>query len=285
MTVSRRMNKKGWRYAAAVMAGLLLPLGAAGAQNLNFGASGAGADRPIEIQADDGIEWKQDSQIFVANGNARATRGEVTVYADQLRAHYVKGEGGSNEMSRLDALGNVRIVSPGETAYGDTGVYDVNKSIFVLSGKTVRLVTDEDEITADRQLEYYDLKQMAVARGNAVARRADRSLRTDVLVAHFDRDASGKTRVYRVEAFDNIHIKTAEEDVWGDRGVYNVDSGMATLTGEVRVERGENTLAGCSAEVNLNTGHSRLKSCPGQGGRVRGLLQPNQETGKETGGN
>lgn len=272
------------RFAGTVIAALLLPLAPVAAQNLNFGSTDS--DLPIEIQADDGIEWKQDSQIFVANGNARATRGEVSVHADQLRAYYRKLADGSSEISRLDAIGNVRIVTTGETAYGDTGVYDIDKSIFILSGKNVRLVTDEDEITADEQLEYYDLKQMAVARGNAVARRADRTLKTDVLVAYFSRDDEGKSHVYRVEAFDNVHIATAEEDVWGDRGVYNVDSGMATLTGTVRVVRGENTLAGCSAEVNLNSGLSKLKSCAGDDGRVRGLLLPSErELGDRSGSN
>ncbi len=266
------MRKAVVKSVVAVLAGILLPWGAAVAQNLNLG--GGESDLPIEIQADDGIEWKRDNQIFLATGNARATRGDTTVFADQLRAHYVEAEDGSTDITRLDALGNVRIASTGETAYGDTGVYDVRQAIFVLSGDKVRLVTDEDEITADGQLEYYDRKQMAIARDNAVARRADRSLRSDVLVAYLNKDATGKTQVYRVEAFDNIHIKTAEEDVWGDRGVYNVDSGIATLTGDVRVVRGKNTLAGCSAEVNLKTGLSKLNSCEGPDGRARGLLIP-----------
>jgi lipopolysaccharide export system protein LptA len=247
------------------------------AQSLNFG-DGA-SDLPIEVVADDGIEWERDGQQFLARGNARATRGEVSVHADLLRAYYRKNESGGTGISRLDAVGSVRIVSAGETAYGDTGVYDVDQSILVLSGKKVRLVTAEDEITADQQLEYYDLKRMAVARGNAVARRENRTLMTDVLVAHFKRDTTGKSRIHRVEAFDNVHIVTDLDEVWGDRGVYNVDTGIATLTGAVRIVRGENTLAGCSAEVNLNTGLSKLKSCKGSGQRVRGLLKPSDQSG------
>ncbi|MCG8511178.1 MAG: hypothetical protein MI741_18320 [Rhodospirillales bacterium] len=251
--------------------------GVADGQSLNFGDGKS--DLPIEVVADDGIEWEQDSQQFLARGNARATRGDVSVHADLLRAYYRRAEGGGTQISRLDAVGSVRIESGGETAYGDTGVYDVDQSILVLGGKKVRLVTAEDEITADQQLEYYDLKRMAVARGNAVASRENRTLKTDVLVAHFRRDAAGKSRVHRVEAFDNVHIITDLDEVWGDRGVYNVDTGIATLTGAVRVTRGENTLAGCSAEVNLNTGLSKLKSCQEGGERVRGLLMPSERPG------
>lgn len=254
---------------------LWLAVGGSAAQSLNFGDSTS--NLPIEVQADNGIEWQQDGQVFLARGNAQATRGDVSVHADLLRAYYRKDAEGRSEISRLDALGNVRIKSKDETAYGDSGVYDIDASILVLSGKKVRLETDEDEITADQQLEYYDVKQMAVARGNAVARRGDRTLKTDVLVAYFARDKEGKSRVQRIEAFDNIHIVTAKDEAWADRGIYNVDSGIATLTGDVRIARGENMLAGCNAEINLNTGISKLKSCAKKKGRVRGLLKPGDQ--------
>lgn len=268
-----------WR--AAVAAAIMMAIGfwgsPGGAQGLNV--TGTSNNLPIEVQADDGIEWQQDQQVFLARGNARATRGEVSVHSDLLRAFYRKKEAGGTEIFRLEAVGSVKIVSTGETAYGDTAVYDVDKEIMVLNGKNVRLVTAEDTITADQQLEYYDAKQMAVARGNAVAVRADRKIRTDVLVAYFHKDAAGKTKVSRVDAFDNVHIVTAQDNVWADRGVYNVDSGIATLTGAVKLVRGENTLVGCSAEVNLNTGISKLKSCDGQQRGVRGLLQPSTTPG------
>ncbi len=258
--------------AAALFAAATLSPGSSAAQNLNF--SSAASDLPIEVQAEDGIEWQQDEQVFLARGHARATRGEVSIDADLLRAYYRKGAKGGTEISRIDAVGSVKIVSGGETAFGDTAVYDVDKSVMVLSGKKVRLVAAEDEITADRQLEYYELKRMAVARGNAVARRADRTLKTKVLVAYFKNDEAGKSRVHRIDAFDDIYIKTIQDEVWAERGVYNVDSGIVTLSGDVRISRDNNELAGCSAVVDLNSGISKLKSCKNTGKRVRGLLQP-----------
>ncbi|MBL6929322.1 MAG: hypothetical protein ISR44_09130 [Rhodospirillales bacterium] len=270
--------KKGWGIfpgiVGALIAAALIAPGSAAAQNLDFSSSDS--DLPIEVQADDGIEWQQDGQVFLARGNARATRGKVSINADLLRAYYRKGEKGGTEISRIDAVGSVEIVSGGETAFGDAAVYDVDKSVMVLSGKKVRLVTAQDEITADRQIEYYELKRMAVARGNAVARRADRTLKTEVLVAYFKNDKAGKSRIHRVDAFDEIYIKTTQDEVWADRGVYNVDSGIVTLSGDVRIARDDNKLAGCSAEVNLNTGVSKLKSCKGSGKRVRGVLKPTE---------
>ena len=265
--------------AAVVAVGLglgSLPIaGPALAQSLSV-ISGD-ANTPIEIYAEDGIEWQQEKQVFLARGNARAVRGEVEVRANVLTAYYRETPEGDTDIWRLYADGAVRISSPGEKAYGEKGVYDVDNGILVLSGGRLRLVTKEEEITADRQLEYWEKKQMAVARGNASAVRGDKRLRADVLAAYFRKDKNGKSAIYRIEAFDNVRIKTAKDDARADRAVYNVQSGIVTLTGSVKIVRGRNQLRGCRAEINLNTGISKLFGCGprGSGGEpVRGVIQP-----------
>ena len=246
------------------------------AQSLNFGGGG---DTPVEVFADNGIEWQQEDLVFVARGNARAVRGPVTVFADELRAYYRERTGGKTDIWRLDAIGKVRIKSPDGTAYGEKGVYNVDDGILVLTGgKQVKLVTPTDLITADRQLEYWEKRQMAVARGNAMAKRADKKLHAKVLAAYFKRAKGGENQLHRVEAFDNVKVVTAQDTAFSSRGVYNVNSGIATLTGNVKILRAGNTLNGCSAQVNLNTGISRLQSCKmdanGGTNRVRGVLRP-----------
>ncbi|MDP6603181.1 MAG: LptA/OstA family protein [Rhodospirillales bacterium] len=246
------------------------------AQGLGFG--GGDTDAPIEVDATDGIEWLQDQQVFTARGDAVAVRGDVAVHADLLRAYYRTKAGGGTEVWRLDAEGNVRIIAPEETAFADSGVYDVENGVLVLSGTKVRLLTDEDEIVADNQLEYWEKKRMAVARGNAYAIRGERRLRADVLTAHF-RPFEGRMRVYKVEAFDNVYVVLEDDTVTADRAIYNVDSGIATLTGSVKITHGENHLNGCVAEVDLGSGASTLKGCDGAGkdqSRVRGLIVPGQ---------
>jgi lipopolysaccharide export system protein LptA len=252
------------------------------AQTLNFASKDS--QQPIEINAEDGIEWQRDKLVFLAKGNAHAKRGAVNIYADSLKAYYreksqKKSKG--TDIWRLDAIGNVRIISPGQKAFGDKGVYDVDKAILILTAikKKVSFLTAQDIITADKQIEYWEAKQMAVARGNAVARRGKRVMRADVLAAYFRKDRQGKSKVYRIEAFDNVRVATADERAIADRGVYEEATGIAVLTGAVRMFRGSNQLRGCKAEINLNTGVSKLFSCPKSsqgGGRVRGVLQPSR---------
>ena len=83
------------------------------AQSLGFSRGG---DGPIQIEADDGIEWQRANQLYVARGNARARQGSVTVEGDELIAFYRPNAAGENEIYRIDANGNVRIISENEVA-------------------------------------------------------------------------------------------------------------------------------------------------------------------------
>lgn len=236
-----------------------------------IGLPGQNRDVPVEINAEDGIEWQRDARAYIARGKARARQGEVTVHGDTLIAYYRDAPTGGTEIWRMDAQENVRIVSPDQTAFGDKAVYDVTRGVLVLTGNT-RLVTSEDTITARDSLEFWEKRALAVARGNAIAVRGDKRLRADVLTAHFKRGKNGKSRIHRVEAFDNVLISSPTEIIRSRRAVYNLATGIVVLTGSVKITRGDDQLNGEAAEVNLNSGVSRMLST-GKG-RVRGVFKP-----------
>jgi lipopolysaccharide export system protein LptA len=251
-------------------------------------ARGESGDFPIEIFAEDGIEWRQEQSVVVARGNARAIRGEIEVTADTLSAYYRQASTGDSEIWRIEADGNVKIVTPSDTAYAQKGIYDVDTGILVLrtdgqDTETVRIVGKNGEISAREQMEFWEEKQMFVARGGARAIQGDRAVSADVLVAYLDRTAGGEDRVRRVEAFDDVVIETPQETVRAERGVYRVDDGIASMLGAVKITRGQNQLNGCSAEVNLNTGISKLFACSdgSRRGQVEGLILPQRTPGDD----
>lgn len=278
----------------------------AAAQALDFSHGG-----PIAITASQGIEWRQAEHEVIARGNAKAVRGDTTVTADELIAWYrKKGAGpdktthpaqasfaaeantGGNEIYRVQAVGNVHIFTPTDQAWGSRATYDLDQAVMVMTGKHLKLTTPNEVLTARNDLEYWTLKHMAVARGNAVVvTKNGRRLAADTLVAYTkpapataaDRPtpsagphgealgASGKLE--KVEAYGNVSVRTATDTVTGDRGVYVPATGIAVLTGRVRITRGQNQLDGAEAEVNLKTGVARLLA--GHHSRVRGLVAPN----------
>ncbi|MEO9902555.1 LptA/OstA family protein [Nisaea sp.] len=259
--------------AMSLLAVLLCGSGDAYGQSLQ---SADGEDAPVTVEADDGIEWIREDQMYVARGNARAERGGVTVAADTLTALY-RDKSGATDIYRLEAIGNVVISSEAQTGYGERAVYDLDEAVAVMLGTTAppRLETGTETITARDSLEYWDKRQIAVARGNAEAKKDDRTIRADTLIARFEEDAAGTLVAKRMDAVGNVVITTAEEVARGDEGIYNVDSETAILQGNVRITRGDNQLNGERAEVNLKTGISKLLAgSKGDRQRVRGLFNP-----------
>ncbi len=347
------------RTAAAPLLALALALGSlpwlsrpAPAQSLGLGAQDNG--KPIDIEADDGIEWQQNNRVYIARGNARATRGQSTIFADTLMAFYRpvcspeaiaaaakrqaaqateaqkaatakpgdKGKqetaakpaaaptcpdpattvaakpaepaagakpgtsadpvnGGATEIYRMEADGNVRIATETQTIYGDHAVWDVDQSLLVMTGKHLKLETPRDTVTARDSLEWYDDKQLAVARGDAVAVRDGKRLAGDVLTAIVEKDQNGSSHISRIDAQGNVLVSSLEQIARGDAGIYNVDTGIATLTGRVTLTKGDNELRGQYGVVDLNNNISRLLSSPpsaklteGSTPRVAGILMP-----------
>ena len=304
----------------------LLPLAGARAQGIDLSHGGS-----VEVTASDGMEWRQNEQVVIARGQARAVRGDVTVLADRLIARYRKkagageaqtasasapnpassglagtGDGGGNEIYRLEAEGNVRVFTATDMATGDRAIYDIDQAVLVLTGKDLRLTTPQQVMTARDTMEYWSQKRMAVGRGEATITTNDgRRLAADTLVGYLSNPAPGgpqggtrstpvpagaakpaaggnalaaSGKLQRVEGFGNVEVRTATETIRAARGVYVPDTGVARLVGGVRITRGQNQLNGDEAVVNMRTGVSTLSRVPG--GRVQGLVVPNDPANK-----
>lgn len=260
-----------------------------------FGQAGLGlpGGGPVEITAVDGIEWRRNEDMVIARGQAQARRERFTLNADRLIGRFRPRSGaarpaagpteGGSEIYRLEALGDVRITNGTDQAFADRAVYDLDQAVVVLTGRSLRLVSSDAQVTARDALEYWPVRRLAVARGNALVRfeREQRSLAADVLSAFLRNDGqpapteTGRGNIERLEAFGNVRIETAAEVVQGDVGAYTATDEIARLGGNVRITRGPNQLVGREAEVNMRTGVSRLLA--GRDGRVQGLIFPDSQ--------
>lgn len=237
-----------------------------------FAAAAMAAEIPIEISAGEGLEWRRTEKVLVAVGGVVLTRGTMKLEAESVSAWYRDGKDGKDqEVYRIDATGKVRFASGGAKGFGESAVYDLDQGVFVLSGGKPRFEAEQLTVTAVQNLEYWEVKQLAVARGEAVAKNGDRTIRADVISAYVVSADSGKMELARVEAIGGVRITTPDDTASGNEAVYDAKTGLATLCGNVEVRRGPSVLKGKCAEVNLNTGVSRLI---GGGGSVKGLVQP-----------
>lgn len=246
-----------------------------------------GAKTPLQVSADNGVEWQKDTKLYIARGNAVATRGDLRVRADVLTAHYRDATAGKTEIFRVDAVGGVVLKQGDGTATGGQAIYDVDNRILRLSGGNLTYTTNDSKITAQDSLEYYDGKRMAVARGSAVAVRGTDQVQADVLTGYFT-DAnggtsgnSGKRSLSRIDATGHVVVTSNQNVAHADAGTYDPNTKLATLTGHVHIVRGGDQLLGERAEVNMNTGTYKL--LPGaKGGRVTGVILPDQNLDNAT---
>jgi lipopolysaccharide export system protein LptA len=316
-------------HATAVILGLSLllvsmPGNRLAAQLLNP----SGENLPLQVQADSGIEWQQDAQSYIARGNAVATRGPTQVHADTLIARYREAKGGGNngnaggntEIYRVEADGHVTMTREGQTIVGDRAVYDLDQALMVVTGKALKLTTATDLVTARDSLEWYDQKQVAVARGNAVAIRNGKTIKADILTAYMvkTKPPDGKTtpaktakglspptgktapipasapgsgaadsKISRVDAQGHVVVTNALDTGRGDYGVYNAESGICTLVDNVVIARGKDVIKGQYGVMDLNKNVSRMLPSSGAPGgppqRVQGLFVRDDEA-RGTGG-
>jgi lipopolysaccharide export system protein LptA len=186
-------------------------------------------------------------------------------------------DSGNTEIYRVVAEGHVHVISEDKDGWGDRAEYDKDRSVTILTGQHLKGSTLEDIVFARDSLEYWEDQGMAVARGDALIKKVNgSSLAGDLIGGHFIKDAHGQSVLKTIESQGHVVVTTLTDIVHGDEGVYDIDAKRTVLFGNVRASRGDNTLEGGSAEVNMTTGISQV--FPGEGQRVRGLFVHQQSS-------
>ncbi len=88
------------------------------------------------------------------------------------------------------------------------------------------------EISADKTLEWHQEDKQYIANGNAIAKQGNFSIKAEILVADYrDDNEGGNVEIWRLTATQNVYIQNGDSNATGDKAVYNIDTGIATLTG------------------------------------------------------
>lgn len=113
-------------------------------------------------------------------------------------------------------------------------------------------------------------------RGNVEALQGRTRLRSDSMKVYGVKgDCSQASNLV---ADGNVYYVTADRNVRADHAVYEANSEIITLTGNVIIVQGKNVVRADKAVINGKTGETQLQS-PGRakGGRVRGVFYPSDK--------
>lgn len=242
--------------------------------------------RPVQVSADK-LELLNKEQRAIYTGHAKAIRDTTTLTCEKITVEY----GADREVSRVLAMGNVEAVDADRWGRGDEADYDNKTGTLVLRGsprarqgkrevegqlvtfvtgtdrivveKARTRVTDEKGLTRDGgvgggpqrvtidadQLVLDDRRNLAVWKGHVVARRGETTLTAPELTAISDEQGT----ITKVQARGGV--EAVERDRWakGQRGDYDVESGVLVVTGNPQARQGTNRMKGTKVTFHSGT--------------------------------
>ena len=133
------MIRPAIRLGLAAAAALLGGIAPASGQGPTSALEGHDTNAPIDWEADR-IEVQDRSDRVVLSGNVVARQARLTLRAARITVAY--SSTGGIDVHRIDATGGVTIVSPSETARGQSGIYDLDQRIITMLGDVVLTRSD-----------------------------------------------------------------------------------------------------------------------------------------------
>ncbi len=242
--------------------------------------------RPVQVSADK-LELLNKEQKAIYTGHAKAIRDTTTLTCEKITVEY----GADREVSRILAVGNVEAVDADRWGRGDEADYDNKTGTLVLRGnprarqgkrevegqlvtfvtgtdrivveKARTRVTDEKGLTRDGgvgggpqrvtidadQLVLDDRRNLALWKGHVVAKRGETTLTAPELTAISDDQGT----ITKVQARGGV--EATERDRWakGQRGDYDVESGVLVVTGNPQARQGTSRMKGTKVTFHSGT--------------------------------
>ena len=133
---------------------------------------------------------------------------------------------------------------------------------------------------SNNKMEYWRTKGVAIASGKAKAQKGNEfKIKAEKLVWYLNENDK-KIDVKKIFGFENVSIYSNNEVAFSDKALYNKESGICKLFGNVKLQKGDSFLTGDYAEVDLNKGISKLLPAPNfdklNENRVRALIDKKQ---------
>jgi len=88
------------------------------------------------------------------------------------------------------------------------------------------------EISAGKTLEWHQKDKQYIADGDVEAKQGDVTILSNKLVADYrDNEKGGNVEIWQITAEKNVQIKNIDSTATSNKAVYNVETGIAVLTG------------------------------------------------------
>ena len=230
--------------------------------------------KPIEINADNGIECDRETNVCTATGNVVISQNGITLKADRVTVHLKQLSEGHQTIVKAEVFGHVEIKSldKPQTATAEYGVYNFEKGEARFTGNNLKLVFDTFSISAKDSLDFSEEPMIASAHGQAVAIKDGNKIEADVLQAHFKKDSQGHYVVDKVQALNDVNLKGENQLGFAKQGSYSHSNKRGQLEGDVHILSQEGVIVGEKAETDLEAKTSTVTGGKDSKRRVKMLI-------------
>lgn len=128
------------------------------------------------------------------------------------------------------------------------------------------------DIAADR-VEVREKANEALFEGAVQVRQGDMTLEAKSLTVFYSRGEDDGLTILRLDAEGDVVMRSKTETASGAWGIYDVESRLITLGGDVQLTRGQSRIWGDRLELNLETGLTTLDGTSRREERVKGRFE------------
>ena len=265
-----------------VLASLITALTLATFAMINPSSTLAQEDNALIVEADDSLQWLRNERKYIATGNATANQGDLTLDANVITAYYeaentAEGDHDASAITFIRGEKAAKLVRATLTATADVIEYDVMSEFVKIFGGSPLIVNGRDTLSASDTITYDRISRQIIATGAAKIKMANgQQLRGNVITVVITKDEGDiKTVTAQGKALVISLSENGEHRADADKMFYTNSDGLAILTGNVKVQNGNNILTGDRAEIDTVTGTSTMSSTE-NGQRVSGVFKPAQ---------
>ena len=222
----------------------------------------------FRVEADKSIEYFEKQKIYVASGNAKASKGNFSIKAERITAFLGKTE--NSNITDIEANGNVTIMNKNTTAKSSFATYNFKNKFIILKGNNQSIESRKFRLLSKNFISFDDINKIANSEGDVkLFLSGPISINASRINANFDKI---NNNLISANAKGNVKIKTKSETVSSYSAKYNSNTNIISLEGDVIIKRDKSILTGDKGYMNLKTRKSKILSSKSK--RVKGIFKP-----------
>ena len=222
----------------------------------------------FKVEADKSIEYFEKQKIYVATGNAVASKGNFSINAEKITAFMGKTK--NSDITDIVSTGNVIIVNQETTAKSGFAKYNFKNEFIILKGNNQSVESKKFKLFSKKFISFDNINKIANSEGDVkLFLNGSTTISSERINASFDKV---NNTLISASAKGKVKIQTKSETITCNSAKYDNKTNIITLKSNVIIERDKSILTGERGYMNLKTRKSKIESSKSQ--RVKGIFAP-----------